>query len=300
MFLPLLETSPFFFAGISMLLGLAIGSFLNVVIVRLPTMQFRVWRKDALSFLQEQSPEVLKSSAEAERNLTIPEPIYNLQFPFSECPRCHHTIRWYDNIPVLSFFWLKRRCRDCQSPISWRYPAVEALTCLLSGLVAFHFGFGWPAFAALLLTWILIAQTFIDWEHQILLDDLTLPTLWLGVLLSLCHTFTDPQSSILGAIAGYLIFWLLFWAFKLLTGKDAMGYGDFKFLAMLGAWLGWQALLTIILLASVLGSIVGITLIVSKQQTKDIPIPFGPYLAIAGWVALLWNTEIVRLWLHML
>lgn len=295
----IINMPPQLFVFFVMLLGLFIGSFLNVVIVRLPLILFRSWEQEALAFLAVRMPERLVPAASAD--LQAPKaPPYNLAFPASHCPHCHHIIRYYDNIPVLSFLWLRGRCRDCQAPIHWRYPTVELLSALLSGWIAFHFGATLEGVAALVLTWVLLAQTFIDLEHQLLMDNLTLPTLWLGLLLSLYPVFASPANCILGAAAGYLIFWGLYWVFKTITDKEAMGYGDFKLLALLGAWLGWKALPTIILLASLGGSIVGLCLIGFFGRNKNEPFPFGPYLAIAGWVALNWNDRLVAWWLHLM
>lgn len=280
------------------LLGLFIGSFLNVVIVRLPLILFRSWEQEALEFLAVHAPEKLASISTSE--LKTPAITYNLAFPASHCPHCHHAIRYYDNIPVLSFLWLRGRCRDCQAPIHWHYPAVELLSALLSGWVAFHFGCTPQAIAALFLTWVLLAQTFIDLKHQLLMDNLTLPTLWLGLLLSLYPVFASPAECILGAAAGYLLFWLIYWIFKGVTGKEAMGYGDFKLLALLGAWLGWKVLPTIILLASMGGSVIGLCMIFFFGRSKNEPFPFGPFLAIAGWIALNWNDRLVAWWLNLM
>jgi leader peptidase (prepilin peptidase)/N-methyltransferase len=290
---------PQLFVFFSMLLGLFIGSFLNVVIVRLPLILFKSWEQEALEFLTVRAPDKLESIPFANLKTSHTEP-FNLAFPASHCPHCHHAIRYYDNIPVWSFLWLRGRCRDCQAPIHWRYPTVELLSALLSGWIAFHFGYTPQAFAALFLTWVLLAQTFIDLEHQLLMDHLTLPTLWLGLLLSLYPVFASPPECILGASLGYLLFWCLYWIFKGITGKEAMGYGDFKLLALLGAWLGWKALPTIVLLASIGGSVIGICMIVFCGRNKNEPFPFGPYLAIAGWVALNWNDRLVAWWLHLM
>jgi leader peptidase (prepilin peptidase)/N-methyltransferase len=266
-------------------LGLLVGSFLNVVAYRLPVMMERAWHAQCQELTG--SPEPPASDAKQE------EP-FNLMTPRSRCPHCGHAISAWENIPVISYLWLRGRCAGCGKSISMRYPLVELSTALLSGIAAWHFGFGWAAAAALLLTWALIALTLIDYDHQLLPDDITLPFLWIGMLVSLYGLFTNSTSSIVGAVAGYLSLWSIYILFKWATGKEGMGYGDFKLLAMLGAWMGWQALPVIILLSSVVGAVVGITLIVVRGRDRNIPIPFGPYLAAAGWLTLLWGHDITR------
>lgn len=280
----LLQTSTPLFIGVVLILGLLVGSFLNVVIFRLPEMMQRQWQHECAA-LNGQEP-------------TNIEPL-TLNTPRSRCPSCGHAITALENIPIISYLFLKGKCSQCKTSISLRYPVIEALTGLLSGIVAWQFGFDWSCLGALLLTWSLIALTFIDVDHQLLPDTITLPLLWLGILFNLFAIYTDLQSSIIGAIAGYLILWLVFHAFKLATGKEGMGYRDFKLLAALGAWLGWAFLPSIILLSSLVGAVVGITLIVLKQHNRDIPIPFGPYLAAAGWIALVWGTEINTAYLSL-
>ncbi|MCK5356616.1 MAG: prepilin peptidase, partial [Methyloprofundus sp.] len=206
-------------------------------------------------------------------------------------------IKAYQNIPLFSYLFLRGKCANCQTSISIRYPLVELLTGILSVVVAYQLGGHIATLFALLLTWVLVALSGIDIDHQLLPDNITLPMLWLGLFLSLFNVFTDPVSSIIGAMAGYLILWTIYWLFKLLTGKEGMGYGDFKLLALFGAWLGWQYLLLIILLSSLVGAIIGTSMIIFVQRDKNIPIPFGPYLAIAGWIALLWGSEINSLYL---
>jgi leader peptidase (prepilin peptidase)/N-methyltransferase len=271
-----LRDSPALLQGAVVLLGLAVGSFLNVVAARLPAMMQRAWR--------EECSEVAGAPAPA-------EPL-SLTQPGSRCPRCGHAIRAWENIPVLSYLLLRGRCSACRQPISLRYPLVEATTALLSWVVAWQLGWGWQLPAALLLTWALIALTLIDTDHQLLPDQITLPFLWLGLLLSTEGIYTDPVSSIIGAAAGYLALWSVYHGFRLLTGKEGMGYGDFKLLALFGAWLGWQLLPQIILLSALVGSVVGVGLIVLRRHGRDVPIPFGPYLAAAGWIALLWGEQI--------
>ncbi|MEJ2574284.1 MAG: A24 family peptidase [Gammaproteobacteria bacterium] len=285
-----LSGSPWTFTLLIALLGLLVGSFLNVVAYRLPLMMERAWRAQCRQLLD--TPEAPSPSVEKA------EP-FNLMTPRSRCPHCGHAISAMENIPVISYLWLRGRCAACGKPISARYPLVESATALLSGVTAWHFGFGWAAGAALLLTWALIALTLIDYDHQLLPDDITLPFLWIGLLLSLYGIFTDSTSSIIGGVAGYLSLWTVYILFKWATGKEGMGYGDFKLLAMLGTWMGWQALPVIIILSSVVGAAVGITLIVFRGRDRNIPIPFGPYLATAGWLALLWGHDITHRYLSL-
>ena len=219
--------------------------------------------------------------------------------PRSRCPHCDHPISALENIPLLSWLWLKGRCRQCKAPISARYPLVELLTALLSVAVAATLAPGWGALAALLLTWVLVALTFIDLDKMLLPDQLTLPLLWGGLLFNLAGGFVPLADAVIGAMAGYLVLWSLYWAFKLLTGKEGMGHGDFKLLAALGAWLGWQALPIVLLLSSLVGAIIGIGLILLRNHHQGKPIPFGPYLAIAGWIALLWGDNITRWYLDI-
>ncbi|MCK9529621.1 MAG: prepilin peptidase [Gammaproteobacteria bacterium] len=279
----LLAENPPVFVAVTALLGLLVGSFLNVVIYRLPVMLNRSW--------QDQCAEL--SGGET----AIAQAPFNLVTPGSTCPRCGHRIRAWENIPVVSYLFQRGRCTACGGAISVRYPIIEALTAVLTAAVAWHFGFGLQALAAMLLTWALIALTMIDFDHQLLPDDITLPFLWLGLLLSLQGVFVDTPTALIGAMAGYLSLWSVYHVFRLLTGKEGMGYGDFKLLALLGAWLGWQMLPLIILLSSLVGAVVGITLIVLRGHDRNIPIPFGPYLAAAGWLTLLWGGELTDLYL---
>jgi len=283
----LLSTSPTFYFSVVGLLGLTVGSFLNVVIHRLPMMMEHEWRAHCAELAEGNIP----SPADTEEKLT-------LSAPRSRCPHCGHAITVLENIPVLSYLWLRGRCSACSEKISIRYPLIEFITALLSIMVAWHFGFTWPALAALFFTWALIALTMIDFDHQLLPDSITLPFLWLGLALSLWPVFVDSPTAIIGAIAGYLSLWIVYWAFKLITGKEGMGYGDFKLLALLGAWIGWQMLPVIILLSSAVGAVVGITLILLRGRNRNIPIPFGPYLAAAGWIALLWGDDISSAYLR--
>ncbi|MCU7892031.1 MAG: A24 family peptidase [Candidatus Thiodiazotropha sp. (ex Ustalcina ferruginea)] len=268
----------------SALIGLSAGSFLNVVIHRLPRMMENQWRSDCAEL----------NGA----NETIEPQPYNLSQPASHCPKCNHKIRAWENIPIISWLLLKGRCSACNTPISLRYPIIEAVTGILSLVVALHFGVTWTTLAALVLTWSLIALSMIDFDVQLLPDNMTLPLLWLGLLLSLMAIFTDPRSAIIGAAAGYLSLWSVYQLFKRLTGKEGMGYGDFKLLAMLGAWLGWQYLPQIIMLSALVGAVVGILLIVLRGRDRNIPIPFGPYLAAAGWISLMWGEQINQAYLR--
>ncbi len=283
----LLSTSLAFYLFVVGLLGLTVGSFLNVVIHRLPMMMEREWQAHCAEITED-----------GVTNTTNTEEKLTLSTPRSRCPHCGHAITILENIPVLSYLWLRGRCSACRTKISTRYPIIEIITALLSMTVAWHFGFTWPALAALFFTWALITLTMIDFDHQLLPDNITLPFLWLGLTLSLWPIFVDSPTAIIGAIAGYLSLWTVYWAFKLLTGKEGMGYGDFKLLALLGAWMGWQMLPVIILLSSAVGAVVGITLILARGRNRNIPIPFGPYLATAGWIALLWGHDINNAYLR--
>ncbi|MCW8919427.1 MAG: A24 family peptidase [Gammaproteobacteria bacterium] len=281
----LLYGHPLLLISAAAVLGLMIGSFLNVVIYRLPLMMQRSWRLQCQELLEQPSDQ-------GER--------FNLAVPPSRCPGCGHPIGALENIPLISFLLQRGRCSHCQAKISVRYPAIELLTAIISGVVAWQLGLGWPLLFALLLSWALIALTFIDFDHQLLPDDITLPLLWLGLLLSLFGLFTDMQSSIIGAAAGYLTLWSVYQLFKLVTGKEGMGYGDFKLLAVFGAWFGWQVLPVVILLSSLVGAVVGVTLILFRGRDRQLPIPFGPYLAAAGWIAMLWGDHITRgYWRYM-
>ncbi len=273
-----LLTAPYPFTALIGVIGLLIGSFLNVVIYRLPIMMNRQWRKDCLEYLELEND--------------TPHTVFNLSLPASHCTHCQTKIQPWQNIPILSYLWLHRKCAKCNASISWRYPVVEFLTAFLSMIVAWHFGYGEQAAAGLLLTWVLITLSLIDLDHQLLPDVIVLPMLWLGLIASLLGIFTDSATSIIGAISGYLALWSVYHSFKLFTGKEGMGHGDFKLLAMFGAWLGWQYLGLIILLSSIVGTCIGITLISLNKQSRDVPIPFGPYLAIAGWIALLWGNNL--------
>ncbi|MDB6090002.1 MAG: methyltransferase [Gammaproteobacteria bacterium] len=298
----LLASSPAFFVGTCLVFGLLIGSFLNVVIYRVPVMLERQWR--------EQCQEIAATDAASATPMTSASPPatqaskgsepFNLVVPRSACPSCKAPITALQNIPVLSYLFLRGRCANCGTRISARYPAIEALTGILSAAVAWKFGFGWPTLAALLLTWFLVALTFIDVDHQLLPDNLTLPLLWIGLLLSLwgpqgggAPIPVDMRSSLVGAIAGYLSLWSVYHLFRLLTGKEGMGYGDFKLFAALGAWLGWKMLLPIILIAAAVGAVVGIAMLAMRGQNRSTPIAFGPFLAAAGWLMMMFGQELV-------
>ncbi len=267
------------------ILGLLVGSFLNVVIHRLPRMMERDWHLQCAELRGETAPEKERLSLAA---------------PASRCPHCGHAIRAWENIPVLSFLLLKGRCSGCQAPISLRYPLVEAFTGLLSAFTVWHFGPTLAAAAALLLLWAMVALTGIDFDTQLLPDSITLPLVWLGLLFNISGTFTDISSAVIGAMVGYLSLWSVYWLFKLATGKEGMGYGDFKLLAAIGAWLGWQMLPLTILLSSLVGAVVGVALIVLARRGRNVPIPFGPYLAAAGLLALYWGQELTQSYLRLL
>lgn len=275
---------PLVFTLVMLVVGLAVGSFLNVVIHRLPKMMEHDW--------QAQCAEL--------RGETIEPAHLNLATPGSRCPQCGHAIRAWENIPLLSWLLLGGKCSGCKTAISIRYPLVELLTGLLTALAAWHFGFGLPALGAAAFIWAMVALTFIDFDTQLLPDSITLPLLWLGLLLNLDGTFTSLSSAVVGAAAGYLALWTVFWGFKLATGKEGMGFGDFKLLAAIGAWLGWSMLPLTILLSSLVGAIVGISLIVVARQGRSVPIPFGPYLAAAGIIALFYGHELTNAYLGLL
>lgn len=276
------EQPALFYLGAG-LLGLIIGSFLNVVILRLPRMLEAEWREQCAEL--DASPEERPEPHPAPHRLSLSQPA-------SSCPHCGRHIRAHENIPVLSYVLLRGRCAGCGGRISPRYPLIEIFTALLTLAVAAHFGPSWALLAAWLLSWSLLALAVIDYDTQLLPDRITQPLLWLGLLLSLAGLFSDPQSAILGAAAGYLSLWSVYQLFRLLTGKEGMGYGDFKLLALLGAWLGWQALPQIVLLSAFTGAVLGLTLIATGIHKRGDPLPFGPFLAAAGWLSLVWGAEI--------
>ncbi|TLP77857.1 prepilin peptidase [Pseudomonas nitroreducens] len=279
-----LASTPLAFVLCATLLGLIVGSFLNVVIHRLPRMMERDWQQ------------------QARETLGLPEgeklPTYNLVLPNSQCPHCAHEIKPWENIPVVSWLALGGKCSSCKAPISKRYPLVELVCGVLSAFIAWHYGFGWQAGAMLLLTWGLLAMSMIDVDHQLLPDALVLPLLWLGLIVNHFGLFTSLGDALWGAVFGYLSLWSVYWLFKLITGKEGMGYGDFKLLAMLGAWGGWQVLPLTILFSSLVGAVLGVIMLRLRNAETSTPIPFGPYLAIAGWIALLWGDQITATYLQ--
>ena len=282
----LLAEQPALLYAFATLFALAVGSFLNVVIHRLPRMIEDDWRRECA----EANPEASASQAEAPR--------MTLSSPGSHCPHCGHALRALENIPLLSYLFLRGRCSECGTRISPRYPIVEAATAVLSVLVLWRFGLGWETAAALVLTWSLIALAVIDFDTQLLPDAITLPLVWLGLLLSLGGLFTDPRSAIIGAAFAYLFLWGVFQLFRILTGKEGMGYGDFKLFAVFGAWLGWQHLPQILVLSACTGAVVGMALIALRSHDRQVPIPFGPYLAAAGWISLMWGDAINQAYLQ--
>ncbi len=285
--------------GSVFVLGLTVGSFLNVVIYRLPIMLEREWRSQANELLTAPVAEPAPAGAELPAH-------FSLSVPRSACPTCRTPIAAWHNIPLLSWLVLGGRCASCKAPISWRYPGVELATGVLSALVAWHFGFGIPLGCALLMTWSLIALTGIDADHQLLPDDITLPLLWAGLLAAVLFGAGEgwpipvaPRDAIIGAAAGYSSLWGVYHLFRLVTGKEGMGYGDFKLFAALGAWLGWRLLPLVILLAAATGATVGILMIVARGRDRAAPMPFGPYLAAAGWLAMMYGNDIVSSYLRL-
>ena len=292
-YVELLQQNPWLYYIVVFILGLLVGSFLNVVIYRLPVMLKRQWRHDCIQYLQESNDPALATDTQLEQTEN-----FNLTAPRSRCPHCNHLIRAWENIPVISYLFLRGKCHECGHGISIRYPLIELLSAILVTLVAWKFGVTEQAAMAMLLTWALIALTFIDLDHQYLPDNITLPFLWLGLLAGLYSVFTDVTSSVWGAAFGYAVLWTIYILFKKITGKEGMGFGDFKLLAMLGAWLGWQMLPAIIFMSSLVGAAIGISLILLKRHQRGIPIPFGPYLATAGWIVLLWGNDINNAYLQ--
>ncbi|NIA27220.1 MAG: prepilin peptidase [Desulfobulbaceae bacterium] len=289
----LFAEAPNVFIAIAFAFALMVGSFLNVVIYRLPLMMQRDWREQCDELSKEPVPD-------------LPDGKFNLVVPRSRCPSCGAPVKAWQNIPVLSYLLLGAQCSNCQASISVRYPLVETLTAILAAVCAWRFGFGWEALMAIGLTCALVVISLIDFDHQIIPDSIALPLLWIGLTMSLFHPlagadtlFISPQDAIVGAVAGYLSLWSVYQLFRLVTGKEGMGYGDFKLLGALGAWLGWQALPTIILMSAVVGAIIGIALIVFRGRDRQIPIPFGPYLAAAGWIVMLWGETIKNAYLDL-
>lgn len=279
-FLEYLQNTPPAFYSCMGVLGLIIGSFMNVVIYRLPKMLEADWQRQCRALLDLEQPEKENKNE------------ISLVSPGSHCPGCGHKITALENIPLLSYVFLAGKCSACETAIPVRYPLIELLSGILAVFVSWHFGFGVQALFAVLLSWVLLTLSVIDIDHQLLPDDITMPFLWLGILVNIFGLFTDIYSSLFGVMGGYSVLWVVYIAFKKLTGKEGMGHGDFKLLAMLGAWTGWQMLPLIILLSSLLGAIMGIGMILVKNHDRNVPIPFGPYLALAGWIALIWGHEI--------
>lgn len=274
-----------FLIGVGVL-GLLVGSFLNVVIYRLPIMLQREWENDCAEYIKQVAP--------------IKHKIINLITPRSHCPNCDTQILWWQNIPVISYILLHGKCNHCHNIIHWRYPIVESLGCLTALLVAIHFGISIQTLSLLILTWTLIAAVFIDFDQLLLPDDIILPLIWLGLVLNTNYTFATPESAIIGAVSGYVFLWLIAYIFKLIRKIEGMGHGDFKLLAVFGAWLGWQTLPLILFSASLLGCFVGLTIVFCKKWQFNKPIPFGPYLAITGWLAFFWGQEVLNWYLHIL
>lgn len=278
----LLSSYPLLQALVVFTISLLLGSFLNVVILRLPIMMFRSWKRECQEVDNLPSHPALDDLSGS----------FNLLKPDSHCPGCHSPVKAWQNIPVISYLMLRGKCGHCQRPIGYRYPAVELVTALMSLSLVWLIPWGWPLMAMLVFTWLLITMSVIDIDHQILPDSLTLGLLWLGLIANSYGLFTDLHSSVWGAIAGYLSLWSVYWVFKLATGKEGMGYGDFKLLAALGAWMGYPSILMIILLSSVVGAVVGIAGIIILGRDKNLPIPFGPYLAAAGWITALFGEQL--------
>jgi leader peptidase (prepilin peptidase)/N-methyltransferase len=308
--LELLAGSPAALVALAFALGLLVGSFLNVVIHRLPVMLERQWREQCAELEPAASAAAASAAAAAHATTltpaTLPGARYDLIVPRSACPACHAPIRSWHNIPLISWLLLRGRCANCRAPISVRYPLIELLCALLTAAVAWKFGCSWQAGAAVVVTWFLIALTGIDLDHQLLPDSLTLPLLWGGLLASLGWSVltrgslpVPPAEAIIGAAGGYLSLWSVYQLFRLCTGKEGMGYGDFKLLAALGAWLGWRMLLPIILCSAAVGALVGITLIVVRKRGRGVPLPFGPFLAAAGWLAMMWGPQWVTAYLGL-
>jgi leader peptidase (prepilin peptidase) / N-methyltransferase len=279
----MMEQVPSFYFGTVLILGLLVGSFLNVVIYRLPVMMQRSWQSECA----ESFPDA---------GIDVDESKFNLILPRSRCPKCKHLIGSLENIPVISWLIQRGRCKHCDCKIPVRYPCIELLTAFMSLAVVYVVPFGWPALFALIFTWGLISLTFIDFDTMLLPDQLTLPLMWLGLLVNISGSFVSLEEAVIGAAVGYLSLWSVYWGFKLLTGKEGMGYGDFKLLAALGAWFGWQALPLIILLSSFAGAIIGIAILIASKDKQSRPLPFGPYLAIAGWVYLVYGVELTTLY----
>ena len=277
------ENTAFFLIVVG-LFSLLIGSFLNAAIYRIPIMLQREWREECEELI----------GGDSDVKMSEKDNKFNLFVPRSQCPHCGHTITALENIPVISYLFLKGKCSSCKTHISVQYPLIEVFTALLSILIAWKLGFGWQVLAALLFTWTLITLALIDAKTMLLPDNLTLPLMWLGIAVNYNGLFVDLQSAVLGAMIGYMSLWTLFQVFKLVTGKEGMGYGDFKILAAIGAWGGWQILPFTIFAASMLGAVIGILMILAKGQKESQPIPFGPWLALAGFIGFIWRTEVIQ------
>lgn len=290
----LLSSSPALLITICTVLGLLVGSFLNVVAYRLPIMLQREWKEQCCEYLEIENtiPDSNESSARFK--------IFNLQKPSSHCPQCNHGVKPWENIPLLSYLFLGGKCSNCKTKISPRYPSVEFVSGVLSGLVAYSFGATWLTLALLILCWSLIALTLIDFDHQLLPDNITIPLLWLGLLVNTLDLGfgVSLRDAVIGAIAGYLVLWSFYWLFKLATGKEGMGYGDFKLLAALGAWMGWQSLLPIIILSSLVGALFGLGMIIIMGRDRSIPMPFGPFLTGAGFIMVIWGPQISSFYMN--
>ena len=302
----LFRDSPAVYLGVVGMIGLLVGSFLNVVIHRLPIMMERGWLAELDELQAERDESEARERDEqagmapaASASANVPEP-FNLAVPPSRCPSCDAPITPLQNIPIISWLALRGRCAGCRTPISARYPIVEGMTMVLSIVVAWHFGPTSAAALGIVVTWFLLAMSMIDIDHTLLPDNLTLPLLWIGLLASLVPVFAEVRDAVIGAAAGYLVLWSIYWLFKLVTGKEGMGYGDFKLLAALGALLGWQALPTVVLLSSLVGAVAGTAMIAFAGRDRNVPIPFGPYLAAAGWIAMLWGETIADGYLSLL
>lgn len=279
-----LNASPILTVVVAFIFALMIGSFLNVVIYRVPKMMELEWQAQVDEIQGKESEEVS----------------FNLALPASSCPKCGHKIRWFENLPVLSYLLQKGKCNGCAAPISMRYPGVELFTAVISAFVASVYGLNEIGLAVMFFTWVLICLTMIDYDTQLLPDNMTLPLLWLGLLVNSFGMFTSLHMAVAGAMLGYLSLWSIYWLFKLLTGKEGMGYGDFKLLAALGAWVGADHLPVIILFSSLVGAIFGIMMIALKRHERQNPIPFGPYLAVAGWITLIWGQDIIHNYLQLI
>ena len=284
-FLEILEAEPFLFVFFIALLGVCFGSFLNLVIYRLPKIMQRDWHVQCCKFLDIE-----------DKHKEINQQKLNLFFPASHCPQCQHRLTLVENIPIISYCIQSGCCKSCNAHIPIQYLIIEILSAIAPAYIAWHFGFGLQAIFAVVLTWVLICLAAIDLKHSLLPDDLTLPFMWLGLICNMFNIFTDLYSSLIGAMLGYMVFWSIFMVFKIATGKEGLGYGDFKLLALLGAWFGWQMLPLIILLSSLTASLIGIVLIVLYGRDRQAALPFGPYLALAGWVTLLWGDELIKMY----